>query len=128
MYGITIGIARKWGYKGSMKELPLDTAKEIARVNYWSPFYCDKFSLPIAFQVFDTAYNGGYPLEWLKEISKASGFGDVLVSSVNSLNTWEVVAKFNAKRLQYLASLRQPTFSSGRMNRIAANLEKGDMQ
>ena len=35
-YGITEAVARANGFKGNMKDLPLDVAKSIYRKNYWT--------------------------------------------------------------------------------------------
>lgn len=127
-WGITQAVARRWGYAGDMKDLPQATAKEIAIANYWSPFGCEFFPLPVAFQVFDTAYNGGQPLSWLQHILQTTATGSDLGALLASTNVWEVVAKFNARRLQYLASLKQPQYADGRMVRIATNLLQGGLK
>ena len=124
-WGVTQAVARRWGYQGDMKVLPQETAKQIAMANYWSPFGCEYFPLPIAFQVFDTAYNGGHPLAWLQGILQTTATGSDLGTILDLANPWEVVAKFNARRLQYLASLKQPQYANGRMNRIATNMAQG---
>lgn len=124
-WGITQAVARKWGYTGDMKILPEAVAKEIAEAYYWLPFGCGFFPLPVAFQVFDTAYNGGHPIQWLQEILQTKTTGSDLGAVLSVANHWEVVARFNAKRLQYLASLKQPQYANGRMNRIARNLTDG---
>ena len=124
-WGVTQAVARRWGYQGDMKVLPQETAKQIAMANYWSPFGCEFFPLPIAFQVFDTAYNGGHPIQWLQSIMKTTATGSDLGALLSVANWWEVVARFNALRLQYLASLKQPQYANGRMNRIAANMTLG---
>ena len=124
-WGVTQAVARKWGYSGDMKVLPEATAKEIAQSLYWTPFGCDFFPLPIAFQVFDTAYNGGHPIQWLQQILDTKSTGSDLGASLSITNFWEVVAKFNACRLQYLANLKQPQYAEGRMNRIANNMTQG---
>ncbi|SDM21409.1 glycoside hydrolase family 108 protein [Halarsenatibacter silvermanii] len=41
-YGITERVARGAGYEGDMKELPLDTAKDIYRQNYWDRMRLDE--------------------------------------------------------------------------------------
>ena len=66
MYGVTERVARTWGYKGVMRELPLATAKSIAKSEYWDRYQCDQFAPAIGYQVFDTAYNGGKPILWLQ--------------------------------------------------------------
>ncbi len=128
MYGITKRVAVANGYSGDMHDLPLDTAKAIAKTRYWDVFSCDKLPYAIAFQVFDTAYNGGHPIQWLQEAvgEKVDGvIGAATLGAVAGADVWKVLALFNANRLEYLASLKQPSFGDGRMNRIAANLRKG---
>ena len=124
-WGVTEAVARKWGYTGDMKDFPESTAKEIAQANYWIPFGCDFYPLSIAFQVFDTAYNGGHPIQWLQDIMQTQTTGSALGSVLSTANCWEVVAKFTAKRLQYLAGLKQPQYANGRMMRLAANILQG---
>jgi lysozyme family protein len=128
MWGVTEAVARRSGYTGDMRLLPKETAMQIARANYWNPTHCDLYPAPIAFQVFDTAYNGGRPLQWLQEIANTTAIGSGLASALSVMNVWEVVARFNAKRLQYLAGLKQPQYANGRMNRIAGNLNLGGLK
>ena len=125
MWGVTARVARKWGYKGEMRALPKTTAMEIAREEYWLPYHCDLFPAAIAFQLFDTVYNGGYPVKWLQSIANTTAVGSGLASALSVMNVWEVVAKFNALRLSYLASLKQPQFANGRMNRVSSNIIHG---
>ena len=125
MYGVTEAVARAWGYQGDMRNLPKQTAMEIAKAKYWLPFHCDLFAAPIAFQLFDTAYNGGRPVQWLQTIANTTATGSGLAAALSVMNVWEVVARFNALRLQYLASLKQPQYANGRMNRIATNILLG---
>jgi len=125
MWGVTQAVARAWGYQGDMRNLPKQTAMEIAKAKYWLPFHCDLFAAPIAFQLFDTAYNGGYPVKWLQQIANTTAVGSGLASALSVMNAWEVIAKFNALRLSYLASLKQPQYANGRMNRISSNIIHG---
>ena len=128
MYGITKRVAEANGYTGDMRTLGLDVAKAIAKAEYWDRFGCDQFAYAIAFQVFDTAYNGGHPVQWLQEavgVTSDGVAGATTVGAVRSTDVWKVLALFNASRLQYLAGLNQQEFADGRMNRIAENLKKG---
>lgn len=124
-FGITQATARKWGYEGDMKNLPPSTAQEIAYSEYWLPYLCDNMPTPVAFQVFDTAYNGGYPIKWLQTVLNTPATGTDLTAQLSTVNVWMVVAKFNALRLNYLAGLKQPQYANGRMNRISRNLSSG---
>ena len=61
-YGITEAVARRHGYTGSMRLLPLAVAKEIYRADYWDSQQLDAISMlsrPIAEELFDTGVNCG---------------------------------------------------------------------
>lgn len=127
-WGITERVARAHGYGGDMHDLPVETAQSIAKLEYWDKFGCDLLPLPVAFQVFDTAYNGGHPVQWLQGIvgtEQDGQMGPQTAIAVGRMDVWEVLARFNAKRLRYFAVLKQPQSADGRMNRIANNLERG---
>jgi lysozyme family protein len=128
MWGVTERVARRYGYTGPMQSMPQRTAETIACQEYWLPFYCDYFETAVAFQILDTAYNGGHPVQWLQELVNTKSVGQDLASVIGFMNVWEVVARFNAKRLRYLANLKQQIYADGRMNRLAGNLEQGGLQ
>lgn len=58
-YGITEAVARRHGYIGEMRALPLDLASEIYRADYWDACRCDDLPWPLALYVFDAAVNQG---------------------------------------------------------------------
>lgn len=61
-YGITEDVARAFGYKGDMKHLTLELAKQIYWQNYFIIAGLDriaKLSEPIAAEMFDTGVNAG---------------------------------------------------------------------
>lgn len=128
-FGVTERVARKWGYKGEMKDLPLDIAKQIAKSEYWDVYLCDQLPELIAYQVFDTAYNGGYAVKWLQECvgTKADGIiGAKTIAAARQADPWKVVALFNHKRIGYLTNLNNwPQNAKGWTRRIAANLSYG---
>lgn len=126
-YGVTEAVARRYGYRGDMHDLPERTAETIACQEYWMPSQCDLFPTAIAFQILDTVYNGGHPIQWLQEIVTGHQTGQDLADVLSFMNVWEVVARFNSKRLQYLASLKQQMYADGRMDRIAGNLLQGGL-
>lgn len=127
MYGITFKVARAWGYLGPMKDLPLDTAKQIARAVYWTPNRCDQLSPAIAFHVFDTAYNGGHPVRWLQQAVGATADGIIgpkTIAAVRAMQPAEVVLKFTARRLEYYTKLDNwPQNSRGWARRLIENME-----
>lgn len=61
-YGITEAVARDHGYMGDMASLPLDTAKAIAKAQYWDLLMLDQIaqiSDDIAEELFEIGYNMG---------------------------------------------------------------------
>lgn len=58
-YGITEDVAREVGYRGDMKELPIDLARRIYRDRYWEAMRCDDLPASIRHCVFDAAVNSG---------------------------------------------------------------------
>ena len=129
MWGVTKRVAAAHGYTGAMRDLPIETAKTIAKSAYWDTHRCDELPYQIAFQVFDTAYNGGYPDKWLKLSvgnSPSGKISDSDVQAVNSADIYQICMRFCAFRIQYYTSLRGfKTFGKGWTNRIAHNLLLG---
>lgn len=129
MYGVTERVARSWGYQGDMRQLSLDTARLIAKSEYWDRFQCDQFAPAIGYQVFDTAYNGGHPVQWLQQavgVAVDGVIGAKTIAAVRAADTGKVVLAFNAARIKYLTSLDGwATNGKGWARRIADNLLKG---
>jgi len=127
MWGVTKAVARAWGYEGEMKALPQDTAKQIARANYWTPYGCDQLPPAIAFHVFDTAYHGGMPVRWLQSCvgSTSDGIiGPKTIQAVRSANSAELVMQFTRKRMAYLRGLKNWSQNAGGwVDRLMRNME-----
>jgi len=133
-YGITQRTAALHGYTGPMQDLPLDTAKTIARAEYWDPIHCDELPDPLDFQVFDACYNSGQgrTFAWLEDACKiprgslsspTAQVNLVLISDKSDSEIDRVIMRFDAKRLLFLdASPNWPSFSKGWARRIAENL------
>jgi lysozyme family protein len=126
MWGVTARVARKHGYAGAMRDLPLSFARAIAKAEYWDPYRCDDMPAQVAFQVLDAAYNGGHPAQWLQQAVSATVDGDIgpkTLAKVNAVDPDDICLRFDAYRLQYLTDLPTwPTFGRGWARRIAANL------
>lgn len=61
-YGITENVARAFGYRGEMCNLPRPLAEQIYRQNYWNVLQLDhvaELSPAISMELFDTAVNCG---------------------------------------------------------------------
>lgn len=129
MYGITERVARRWGYEGEMRKLPLSTARSIAKTEYWDRYQCDQFSPVIGYQIFDAAYNGGMPVRWLQQALGTTVDGVIgakTIAAARAADPAKFVLSFNASRLQYLTSLKGwATNGKGWARRIADNLLKG---
>lgn len=126
MFGVTESVARAAGYTGDMRDLPKVLAKQIAKAKYWDVYQCDQFNPAIGFQVFDAAYNGGHPAQWLQQAvgAKVDGrIGAMTVAAVRQADPWMVIALFNSYRLAYMVSCKNfKENSAGWALRIAANL------
>lgn len=126
-HGISLKVARAWGYLGPMKDLPLDTAKSIARANYWQPYYCDQLPAPIAFHVFDSAFHGGSPIRWLQSAVGATPDGIVgskTIAAIRAAHPAVTVMAFTRKRFEYLMGLKNwPQNAKGWTARLVRNME-----
>jgi lysozyme family protein len=82
MYGITAIVARENGYMGTMRDLPVETAKAIYRKRYWTGPRFDQvatLSPAIAIELFDTGVNCG--------VGKASEFLQLALNAFNMQGT-----------------------------------------
>ncbi len=62
MYGITVAVARAYGYKREMRDMPLDVAKVIYRARYWDMLRLNVIAVTaptLAHELFDSAVNCG---------------------------------------------------------------------
>jgi lysozyme family protein len=106
MFGVTERVARANGYKGAMVDLPLSTAREIAKTQYWDILNLDRVSdiaPSVAFEMFDTVYNGGEPGQWLQRALNAFNreqldYPDVTVDGRIGPMTVTALKAFIAKR------------------------------
>lgn len=128
-YGITEAVAREVGYRGDMRELPLDLAKRIYMERYWRPVRADELPAGVRYAVFDAAVNSG-PGQAVKWLQRAAGVADdgVLgpktMAAVNALNADSLRSKILAQRLRFMCSLPNwPAFSRGWSRRIADLME-----
>lgn len=128
-YGCTERVARSRGYVGDMRELPLSFAKAVAKTDYWDKYHCDQFDGAIGFAVFDAAYNGGHPAEWLQQsagVTVDGVIGAQTIAALRAADPMRIVMRFTALRLYYLSDLKiWPSFSRGWAKRISNNLTLG---
>ncbi len=129
MWGITATVAREAGYKGDMRDMSRESAKQIAYDKYWKPIMGDQLPQELAYDVLDAYYNGGHAVRWLQEAVGAEPDGIMGAATVAAANRCDVRAAimlFNADRLDYLSSLPVwPSFGKGWVRRIANILREG---
>jgi lysozyme family protein len=80
MYGITVTVARAYGYEGPMREMPIAVAQHIYRQGFWLPMGCADLVWRdelLAAELFDSAVNCGVPTvtKWLQRALNALNDG-----------------------------------------------------
>jgi len=110
-YGITEHVARSFGYKGDMRDLPLETAKQIYRRWYWDYLSLDAvshLSYAIAEELFDSAVNCGQGVAgtWLQRAlnvlnRQGRDYADLAVDGVVGPRTVEALGAYLAHRKQH---------------------------
>lgn len=129
MYGVTQRVARAHGYQGDMRNLPLDTAKDIARAAYWDAVHAEDLPPAVRFDVFDAAYNSGVgqAAKWLQRAAGVDDDGDigpVTLAAAHAVDQYRLLARFNGHRLQFFTDLGTwKDFGKGWARRVAKNLK-----
>jgi lysozyme family protein len=93
-YGITVALARKYGYTGPMKDMPLDFAKKVYRLEFWNPLHLDEidgFFPSYAAELFDSSVNHGpeRPKAWTVSALNALNRAGKSWSNLSEINTWD---------------------------------------
>lgn len=129
MYGITEAVARRVGYRGEMRDLPLDLAKRIYREDYWNAVRADELPPEIRYVVFDAAVNSG-PRQAIVWLQQALGvyvdgvLGPITLARASQVNPEQLRRSFLASRLRFMTHLPTwPSFGRGWAKRIADLME-----
>lgn len=128
-YGITEAVARTAGYKGDMRELPLDLAKRIYKNEFWDAVRADELPIGLRYLMFDAAVNSGVgqAIKWLQRtvgVVDDGIFGPKTMAAVNNLSADTLRMRLLAQRLRFMAGLPQwQAFGRGWARRIAALME-----
>jgi lysozyme family protein len=79
-------------------------AQALAKQNYWDPYQCDQFDVRIGYLVFDAAYNGGHPAQWLQSaagVTQDGIIGAQTIGAIRAMNPLKVALFFMASRFNY---------------------------
>lgn len=128
-YGITEAVAREVGYRGDMRELPLDLAKRIYKDRYWDAVRAEELPEAIRYAVFDAAVNSGVRQAalWLQRavgVKDDGIIGPQTLAAVRAADPERLLRRMLAQRLRFMAGL--PTwaaFGRGWARRIADLME-----
>ena len=128
-FGITEAVAREVGYRGDMRELPLDLAKRIYKDRYWDTVKAEQLPPAVRYVVFDAAVNSG-PGQSAKWLQRALGVADdgvigpKTLAAANAANPDALKMRMLGQRLRFMAGLTNwPAFSRGWAIRIASLME-----
>jgi lysozyme family protein len=124
------GISKRSYPDVDIKALTLESAKAIYKRDFWDRAQCDGLPPAVAFQVFDAAVNSGIG-QSIRFLQRAVGVvddgsvGPMTMAAVQRRDGAEVVAHFNAERLDFMTRLSTwETFGKGWARRIAENLKE----
>lgn len=128
-YGITEAVAREIGYRGEMRELPIDLVRRIYKDRYWDTVKAEELPPSTRYAVFDAAVNSG-PSQAIKWLQRSLGvlddgiIGPKTIAAANAVNPDALRMRMLSQRLKFMASLANwPAFSRGWANRIASLME-----
>lgn len=128
-YGVVEAVAREVGYRGDMRDLPLDLAKRIYKERYWDAVKAEQLPPAIRMVVFDAAVNSGpgQSAKWLQRalgVKDDGAIGPQTIAAANAGNPDALRMRVLGQRLKFMAGLAHwPAFSRGWANRIASLME-----
>jgi lysozyme family protein len=107
-WGITEKVARDYGYKGDMSEIPRGTAIRIVELFFWNPLNLDtieQMSEPLAYELLDTAVNQGvyrageYLQRCLNALNnQAKHYDDLNIDSIVGPKTLRALGQYLSRR------------------------------
>lgn len=131
-YGITERMARRYGYRGDMRDLQIEMAKQIARAEYWDAVRADELPDAVRYDVFDGAYHSS-PKQSIKWLQRAAGvkddgdFGPKTMLALRFADPHLLSRRYNHHRLRFMTDLKGwEIFGRGWARRIADNLLGAD--
>jgi len=128
-YGVTEAVAREVGYRGDMRELPLDLAKRIYKDKYWDAVKAEELPPAVRYAVFDAAVNSG-PKQAAIWLQRALGvvadgvIGPITLRTANAVDGNVLKSKMLAQRLKFMTDLGTwSSFGRGWARRISKLME-----
>lgn len=101
-------------------------AQALAKQHYWDPYQCDQFDVRIGYLVFDAAYNGGHPAQWLQQaagVTQDGVIGAQTIGAIRAMDPRKVALLFMASRFDYWTQCGAwPTQGAGWVRRGSTNL------
>jgi len=102
--GVTESLAREYGYKGDMKDLDMDTAKDIYKKMFWDKYKLDLIKdRDIASEVFEFGINAGMKIaiKTLQRAYNALNDSYILLTEDGSLGpkTADAINSFKGKKI-----------------------------
>ncbi len=129
MWGITIAVARAEGYKGAMRNMPVDFAKGVYKRSYWDAVQADKLPAKARYAVFDAAVNSGVSRakKWLQQalgVAQDGQIGAKTLAAAAAIDGGVLLARYMGIRLEFMASLSTwSSFGKGWARRVASLLQ-----
>ena len=128
-WGVTEAVAREVGYRGDMRDLPVDLAKRIYLEKFWTPIKAEELPVGIRYTVFDGAVNSGVgqSIKWLQRalgVVDDGIIGPKTLAAANAQNADALRMRILASRLRFMSELSTwPAFGRGWARRICDLLE-----
>ena len=124
-WGVTVAVAREFGYSGPMKDLPVETAKRIYKAQYWDAVRADEMPSGIRYPLFDAAVNSGVrqSVKWLQRavfVQDDGIIGPRTLMATRAADARDTRARMLGQRLQFMTGLKPwGSFGKGWARRIA---------
>lgn len=104
LVGSRFGISAAAFPEVDIASLTYGGAQALAKEHYWDPYQCDQLNPVVGWLVFDTAYNGGHPAQWLQEaagVPQDGIIGAQTIAAVRNKGVAQIVLRFMASREDY---------------------------
>lgn len=126
--GTNFGISAMTYPNLDIKNITLQQAKDIYKVDFWNRVHGEELHNAVAYQLFDAAINHGVG-NAIRLLQRALGVADdgrvgpVTLTAAKTIDTNDLLLKFNAQRIHFYTRISTfNTYGRGWMRRIADNL------